>query len=398
MQNPLANLIHGMSSYGLEWTSRRFYAKYMGTVTDTVDPQGQGRIRVTSRIVSGNSYAFANWALPTTPYAGQDKGIYFPPDEGDKVWVWFDQGDPTQPKYSGAYWCNPGGNVKTRESSHVPSEFKNGDGAPTTRGIKTKRGHGILFEDDPDTARVEWWTGVQETAGEPATRHHEFVMSDEPGAEAVGVYTNVGHKTEWIDIDGQLGIKTETNGGYYCRLLETEKRAEMGTANGFFLKIDEGSGSITIQTQAGGKVELLDSGQAVVITDQTGDTITMSPTGIVVNSKTNVSVTSTLASTFQSTLATAISSGAALSLQSVGALTLTAGALFKMLATGTAQVSSPNAVLLGEDGGTFRELIDARFAQLYNEHEHPSPAGGNTGKPVDLLIIGDQTTTKTKAN
>ena len=79
---------------------------YPGTFDDLKDPQAQGRAKICSKLVVNREEALDLWAYPVSPYAGKDKGLIMPPDEGDVARVWFDHGKTDQPHYLGSTGFN----------------------------------------------------------------------------------------------------------------------------------------------------------------------------------------------------------------------------------------------------------------------------------------------------
>lgn len=77
----------------------RFYGKYRGTVTDVND---DGRIKALVPAVLGDIET--PWCLPCLPYAGDQVGIAFLPEEGAGVWIEFEGGDVSYPIWVGCYW------------------------------------------------------------------------------------------------------------------------------------------------------------------------------------------------------------------------------------------------------------------------------------------------------
>lgn len=361
------NFARDLRDRGLEFVSGRYLGKYGGVVVDNDDPQGQGRIRVKCKSATGRDDTLDIWAAPSSPYAGRNKGFFFPPDAGDSVWVWFDHGDPTQPRYSGSWWRNSDTLSKARAKSQIPAEFKTATGGPTTRGFKTGRGHGLLIEDDPNLgARIELWTGEpnQFDLDGVATRHHQFVLADTSGAEKVAVYSNGGQVTEWIDIAGQLAIQNRTKNGFFLKILdslkqitmggpkgfiftidelggkvvvdtpkgffshilETDQKITMGGPLGFAATIDEKTGAIVLQTPAGKMLQLDETGQRILLTDAK-NSVTLSPTGVSLISAALMSAVAAAAIT--------LTAGAGMALASGGPMALTAG--------GGLAIASPSA-------------------------------------------------------
>jgi hypothetical protein len=123
------------------WSVDRFYGKYEGIVTDVADPKKIGRIRAQVPAVLGEEVD-SGWALPCVPAGGgKERGMLFPPQVGDAVWIEFAAGDVSRPIWVGTFWGEPGGDP----------EAPTGDGkdASDTLGVlKTKSGHELTFDDD----------------------------------------------------------------------------------------------------------------------------------------------------------------------------------------------------------------------------------------------------------
>lgn len=81
---------------------RRFWGKYRGKVATNKDPLHLGRIQVTVPAIFGEGRL--SWALPCTPYAGKNVGLFMIPPLDANVWVEFEGGDPDYPIWSGCFW------------------------------------------------------------------------------------------------------------------------------------------------------------------------------------------------------------------------------------------------------------------------------------------------------
>jgi uncharacterized protein involved in type VI secretion and phage assembly len=108
----------------------RYYGKYRGTVTD-VDTQQIGRIKAKVPSVLGDQKT--GWCMPCVPYAGDNAGIAFLPEEGAGVWIEFEGGDVSYPIWVGCYW----------RDGEIPAAV-----APKTKVIKTKGNQRIILDDD----------------------------------------------------------------------------------------------------------------------------------------------------------------------------------------------------------------------------------------------------------
>lgn len=80
----------------------KFFGKYRGKVTSCQDPQNLGRIQVSVPAVLGQGRL--SWAMPCTPYAGKDIGLFAIPPVGSNIWVEFEGGDLDSPIWSGCFW------------------------------------------------------------------------------------------------------------------------------------------------------------------------------------------------------------------------------------------------------------------------------------------------------
>lgn len=187
MLKPFYDFVRNARDYGIGYVSGRYYSIYPGKVAtedDLKDEQSQNRVKVTCQPVTHRTDALSQYAYPVSPYAGKDKGFIFPPDEGDALWIAFDEGRPDLPRYLGSWWCNDDAqnSPKSGDNSFLPTEFRPAkDKRPTARGFKTKLGHGFLMEDDVEAElghRVEMWSGEQKEAGKDAEKHHKLEFND----------------------------------------------------------------------------------------------------------------------------------------------------------------------------------------------------------------------------
>lgn len=170
-----------LSRFGLE-AFGRYYSIYRGRVapknrgeieagkvSGNVDPMNQGRIRVIVPALGSNAI-LPEPAYPISPFAAKGAGMFFPPDEDDLVYVLFENGNPRLPLYIGGWWLNPReGGAQAPGKTDLPEEFRKGKSSPTVRGIRTKAGHEILFDDTPGEEKV-----VIQTGG----KGHQVVLDD----------------------------------------------------------------------------------------------------------------------------------------------------------------------------------------------------------------------------
>ena len=118
------------------------YGVYRAVVTDSRDPEKQGRVRV--RLESGQEA----WAELATLLAGDGYGTWFCPEPGDEILVAFESGDPSRPYVLGALWGT---------GDRPPAA----DDAPTVKTIRTRCGAKITIDDARCVISVEAPGGVR---------------------------------------------------------------------------------------------------------------------------------------------------------------------------------------------------------------------------------------------
>jgi uncharacterized protein involved in type VI secretion and phage assembly len=116
-----------------------FYGVYAALVTDIVDPDGQGRVRVRlpwSPDASGKSYEA--WARLAAFMAGNNRGAWFIPDVGDEVLLAFEAGDPRRPYVLGALW----------NGRDAPPASMDGSGRNDKKVLRSRNGVVITLNDE----------------------------------------------------------------------------------------------------------------------------------------------------------------------------------------------------------------------------------------------------------
>jgi|SoiMethySBSTD1v2_1073268.scaffolds.fasta_scaffold92883_3 uncharacterized protein involved in type VI secretion and phage assembly len=127
-----------------------FHGKYMGKVTDNLDPAGLGRIRAKVRTLLGDNET--GWAMPCVPYAGNNVGMYFIPPKDSSIWIEFLDGDLEKPIYVGCFWetgqvplKNMDPNKKILKTEKVTLEINDGANNETIL-IKTEKDQKIIIK------------------------------------------------------------------------------------------------------------------------------------------------------------------------------------------------------------------------------------------------------------
>ena len=149
---------------GLEWFAGRYYGLYDGVVIDNADPQGRGRVRALCpaiNLVKEEDVSNDFWMMPSMPGLGVDPdsgnmtGMFHPPDVGTNIWIMFSYGNPEFPVYIGGW-------VTTKNTSDT---FSSEDALK--KGIRTKTGHFVRMNDDPEDLNLTIGRGDGEGAESP---------------------------------------------------------------------------------------------------------------------------------------------------------------------------------------------------------------------------------------
>jgi type VI secretion system secreted protein VgrG len=146
----------------IERLDNRYFGKYRGYVSNVTDPQKTGRIKAYVPRLLGE--AETGWAMPCSPYAGPDQGLYAVPELGAGVWIEFEGGDLSRPIWSGCWWGKPemtdvnqsdSTATKAPLESELPKDYLQRLADPGVRILKSATGHFILLDDRASDPRVE---------------------------------------------------------------------------------------------------------------------------------------------------------------------------------------------------------------------------------------------------
>ncbi|MEW6705797.1 MAG: phage baseplate assembly protein V [Pseudomonadota bacterium] len=159
----------------------RWFGLYPATVSDLVDPDGKGRIKVSFPMFGSAGSSVSAWATLLTPYADDDQGFEVLPEVDSQVVVAFEAGDPTRPYIVGACW---NGRRALPESAQSANNL---------RTWKSRAGSLLQFDDTEGAAKVT----VSMQSG------HKIVLDD--AAQEITVQHSNGCKIN-LNIAGQVSI------------------------------------------------------------------------------------------------------------------------------------------------------------------------------------------------
>lgn len=84
-----------LQRFGLEYFNK-YYSTYRGFIADNNDPKQLGRVKLRIPAIYGDS-VHEYWAYPVGMFAGHKIGLFATPEEGNMVWVRFENGNPKYP-------------------------------------------------------------------------------------------------------------------------------------------------------------------------------------------------------------------------------------------------------------------------------------------------------------
>lgn len=122
-----------------------FYGVYPAIVTDVVDPNNQGRVKV--RLPwspDADSSAYEVWARLATMMGGNNRGSWFIPDKDDEVLITFEGGHPRRPYVVGGLW----------NGQDVPPERMDGSGNNYLKTLLSRQGIRITMDDTDGAVKL----------------------------------------------------------------------------------------------------------------------------------------------------------------------------------------------------------------------------------------------------
>lgn len=202
-------LVMPWSDEGLEQHRHRYYGPRLGFVRDRNDPSKAGRVRVHLPSMFGAENIpdhWTDWALPESP------GLDVPP-VGAPVWVEFEQGFPTHPRYSHGWIMG-----SDASNSDVPKAGK-GELDPAWTEQKTVSAGGVGGDGSSNilTATIPADTARSTRPQYPYNKVYQsengtiFELDDSPGFPRLR-YRHPTGLTLLVDADGSVHLR---NGGAF---------------------------------------------------------------------------------------------------------------------------------------------------------------------------------------
>ncbi|CAB4185223.1 hypothetical protein UFOVP1492_98 [uncultured Caudovirales phage] len=194
----LADLQNILREYGLEYFGR-YYSSYRGTVVSNEDPDHLGRLRLKVPQIYGDEQP-ERWAFAKGMYSGNQHGLYAMPQQGDLVWVSFENGDPRYPIWQ---YGHPVSKELIPDSERPK---------PDAVVLLTPAGQKILLDGGGKLVRVEDANGnavLLSEAGISVISDSIFLGSEEAAAEKAALGETLKAKLEsCLDNIAQLTVPT----------------------------------------------------------------------------------------------------------------------------------------------------------------------------------------------
>ena len=270
----------------VERLDHRYFGKYRGYVHEVDDPLRLGRIRAIVPRLMGE--VPTGWAMPCTPYAGPDQGLFTVPDLAAGVWIEFEGGDLSRPIWSGMWWGRPeDADLGQPDSTavrrpppegaeHVVPELPQHNtpretAEPGVRMWKSSSGHHIVLDDRPGQERVE----IEDRFG------NRLIFSDEGLERLISNERTVNEGSRGAQVDGNDrqrigGNQTVEVGGSSRRTVGGSSTiAVAGTVDetmaGIYQRRIDGDG--LTETVAGPRTDVIGAGHERSVAGTVTDTI-----------------------------------------------------------------------------------------------------------------------------
>lgn len=116
----------------------QYFGFYKGIVSDRKDPDNLGRLKLKVPDVYGDD-TYDYWSIPLGLFSGKNIGFFAIPNEGDNVWVTFENGDPRFPLWTYGWW----GEKHRPETANIDVSV-----------FQTTSGHKMEFDDKEKLIRI----------------------------------------------------------------------------------------------------------------------------------------------------------------------------------------------------------------------------------------------------
>jgi hypothetical protein len=201
----------------------------VGIVTNNLDPDGLGRVKVRYPWLSPDHESF--WVRLVSPMAGAGRGFQFIPEIDDEVLVAFEHGDIHRPYLLGGLWNGKDKPVEDNQTAVTGQKVQH-------RIIKTRIGHQLMFD----------------------------------------------------DTDGKGQIKVSTTNGHILQLDDKEQQIKITTTAGHVVQLDDKGSKILVQDKTGSNKITIDSNSNAISVECQGNFSVQAQGNVSVKAQGNVSI------------------------------------------------------------------------------------------------------------
>jgi hypothetical protein len=226
--DPVGWLLDSIQNEGIEAVLGVFPGVYRAICVSNSDPENRGRIQFICPDIGQNGPAHVVdtlWALPVSTglSAGtgsgstdsQMKGLFFPPEEGDQIWVMFEKGDPSQPLYLGG-WLRAEGTEDIKSEYLSGVDLRSGADAPVEkRGIRTKTGHTIVFDDSSESIVISRGSDGENPGDTVVIQENQVVVACANGDTLIvgdGTVTMIASDSSTVTVGDDAFVATNASG------------------------------------------------------------------------------------------------------------------------------------------------------------------------------------------
>lgn len=188
-----------------------YFGKYSGIVSDNVDPDKLGQLKVEVPAVFPDGEVVV--ARPALPY-----GVFFMPEVGVNVWVEFEGGDTGLPLWTGVQYI-------------AGSEWAPESDIPEKRVLRTPSGHIVLFDDKGGEEKIQITDGVNGhviTLDSKGIDVKDGKNSHEVALTSSGVKVTDGANQHSVELSSS-GAKVETAAGAKVELTAATTTVDGGS-------------------------------------------------------------------------------------------------------------------------------------------------------------------------
>lgn len=183
---------------------QRFDGVYPAIVTNIEDPEKLGRVKLELPWLAGDYET--DWSRVMQVGGGDDRGVLWFPEVGDEVVVSFLAGNPSRPLVIGGLY-----NGKDKPPFDGFDDL--GDGKVDTRGLKTRIGHALVFNDKSgdESIRVETADGSVKITLDQSKKELHIESKGDIEVKADGNVTVAAARDLTLEASGSATVKANAS-------------------------------------------------------------------------------------------------------------------------------------------------------------------------------------------